>query len=73
MEWQAIVDFLVPLSPWVTYILVGLGTLTVIGTGVDKLIPDEKDGGFMKKVLAFPIVGGFLTFITKFSPFNVKE
>lgn len=53
-------------------VLVVLGSLTVLGTVVDSLIPDEKDGGFMTKILAIAVLGPFLTWTTKFSPFNIK-
>lgn len=73
MDWTPITDFLLTLAPWVQYVFIGLGSLVVIGSTIDSIIPDEKDHGFMKKILNMPILGDFLKFMTKFSPFNVKE
>jgi amino acid permease len=73
MEWSAILDYAKTLAPWVQYVFVGLGSLVVIGTAVDSVIPDEKDGGFMKKVMAIPVLGSFLQAVAKFSPFNVRQ
>lgn len=73
MEWSAILDYAKTLAPWVQYVFVGLGSLTVIGTAVDSIIPDEKDGGFMKKAMAVPVLGSLLLALSKFSPFNYKS
>lgn len=73
MDFSAILDWLMTLAPWVQYVFVGLGSLVVIGTAVDAIIPDEKDGGFMKKVMAIPVLGDLLKALTRFSPFNIKS
>jgi len=73
MDWTPVLEFFNTLAPWVNYVLIGLGGVVVIGTFVDSVIPDEKDGGFMKKAFALPIVGDLLRGLAKFSPFNVKE
>ena len=73
MDWSPILEFLKNLAPWVNYIFVGLGSLVIIGTAVDYSIPDEKDHGFMKKILAVPILGDLLKALTKFSPFNTRQ
>ena len=65
--------YLSNIAPWVEYLFIALGTLTVIGTAIDQLIPDEKDNGFMKKIMAVPILGDFLEVLKRFSPFNIKE
>lgn len=72
MEWLAILDYIKTLAPWASYVFIGLGSLTVIGTAVDSVIPDEKDGGFMKKLMAMPVLGSLLQDLAKFSPFNYK-
>ena len=72
MEFDAILAYLMTLAPWVSYLFMGLGTLVLIGTIVDSLVDDEKDGGFMKKILATPILGSLLEALRKFSPLNVK-
>ena len=73
MDWMPVLEFLNTLAPWVQYVLIALGTITVIGTGVDAVVPDEKDKGFMKKLFATPVLGDLLKALAKFSPFNVKE
>jgi hypothetical protein len=72
MNFDPIIAFILTVSPIVQTVLTVLGSLVVIGTGIDAAIPDEKDGGFMTKILSIPIVGDFLKAITRFSPFNVK-
>jgi hypothetical protein len=73
MDWSVVVTFLSSLAPWVKYIFIGIGAAVVIGTAVDSMIDDKVDGGFMKKVLAVPVLGDFLSFLTRFSPFNIKQ
>lgn len=73
MEWTPVLDFFVTLAPWVSYIFISLGSLVVIGTAVDTMIPDEKDHGFMKTIMAIPVVGDLLKAIAKFSPFNFRS
>lgn len=50
-----------------------LGALTIIGTVIDKLIPDEKDGGFMTKILNIPILGKILSALSRFSPLSYND
>lgn len=73
MDFQPIFNWLIGLAPWVSYVFIALGTLVVLGIGIDKMIPDEKDKGFMKYVLKIPVLGKLLEAIAKFSPFNVRE
>jgi hypothetical protein len=73
MDYQPIIDFLLTLSPSVSYILMALGTLVTLGLLVDSLVPDEKDKGFMSKILGIPLLGDFLKFLTRFSPLNIKD
>jgi cytochrome b subunit of formate dehydrogenase len=73
MDWTPVLEFLMTLAPWVSYVFMGLGALVVIATAVDAIIPDEKDHGFMKKIMAIPVLGDLLKAISKFSPFNHRE
>lgn len=73
MEFEAILGMVVGLGPVAGNLLMVLGSLVVIGTAVDMKIPDEKDGGFMKKVLGIPLLGALLKATARFSPLNVKE
>ena len=69
VEYDAIVNFIVSLWAPAQYVFVVLGGLVVIGTCVDKLVPDQYDKGFMSKIFAIPYAGAFLKHIAKFSPF----
>lgn len=73
MDWTPVFDFFISLAPWVKYLFLGLGAAVVIGTTVDTLIPDETDKGFMKKIMAIPVLGSLLEALKKFSPFNTKN
>lgn len=73
MDWTPVFDFLSGLAPWVQYVLLGLGSVVVIGTAIDAVVDDKVDGGFMKKIMAIPVLGSFLEALKRFSPFNIKE
>ena len=73
MDWTPVIDFLNTLAPWVQYIIMGLGAIVVIGTFIDSVIPDEKDHGFMKKIMDIPVLGDLLKTLKKFSPFNTQN
>lgn len=73
MDWLAFFNFLMTFSPVVGTILTVLGALVTLGILVDSLIDDKKDGGFMKKLLAKPILGDVLRTLKRFSPFNIRE
>lgn len=70
MDYATILTYLAGLTPWLNYAFIILGALVVIGTAIDATISDDKDGGFMKKLLAIPILGIVLEALTRFSPFN---
>lgn len=73
MDWTPVFAFLMGLAPWVNYVLLGLGSLVIIGTAIDSVVDDTVDKGFMKKLMAIPVLGSFLEALKRFSPFNVKE
>jgi hypothetical protein len=73
MDWTPVLEFLKTLAPWVTYVLMALGSLVIIGSAVDSVIPDEKDKGFMKKLFEIPVLGDLLKALAKFSPFHRGE
>jgi hypothetical protein len=72
MDLNVVLDYLVTLAPWVQNVFAVLGGVVVAGTAIDAVIPDEKDKGFMKKILEIPVVGAVLKGLKKFSPFNHK-
>ncbi len=73
MEFETIVNFIINLWPMAEYIFIGLGALVVVGTTIETIVPDKYDKGFMKKIMSVPVLGEFLNFISKFSPFNSKH
>jgi len=73
MDWTPVIDFLNTLAPWVQYVFMGLGSIVIIGTIIDNLIPDDKDKGFMKKIMEIPVLGSLLEAFKRFSPFNFKD
>ena len=70
---EQLLDLVAPLSPVIGTILAILGAIVVLAVVVDGLIPDEKDGGFSKKLFEIPILGVFLKALVKFSPINYKR
>ena len=72
-NFKVIVDFIVSLWAPALIVFEIFGGLVVLGTVIDKMVPDTYDKGFMKKVMTIPVLGDFLNFITKFSPFNAKH
>lgn len=57
----------------VKYILMGLGSLMVLGVAVVKLTPGKSDDEAVAKVLEMPVVGSLLKFLIGFSPIKPKE
>lgn len=62
-----LIDALLVQFPQISLILSIVGSLVVVASLVDSLIPDEKDGGFSKKLFAIPVVGQILESIKRFS------
>lgn len=73
MDFTPVFDFLLGLAPWVETLFSVLGTLVFVGMFVDSLIPDDKDGAFMSKILDIPILGHLLKGLKHFSPFDYKN
>lgn len=66
-NWQAVFDFLATLNlPWLAVALQIVGTLVIVASSVDKLLTKID---FMSKIMAIPILGSLLNFLTKFSIF----
>ena len=70
---EAVVAFLLTLSPMMVTILTVMGTAVVIATGADALIDDKIDKGFSKKILAIPYLGPFLKELVRLSVFRNKK
>jgi len=73
VDWVPFFNFLLTFSPVVSTILMVLGALVTLGILVDAMVDDKKDKGFMKKLLAKPILGDMLRALKRFSPFNIRE
>lgn len=73
VDFSGLLDYINTLHPIVNIVLTILGSLVVVGSAVDKIIPDEMDKGFMGKILGVPILGSILKALQKFSPFNYKQ
>jgi len=56
------------LGTWFSTLLVILGSIVVIGTFIDEILPDH--GATVAKILAIPILGTILNALIKFSPLN---
>lgn len=70
MDWTPVITFLMTLAPWMNYVLMGLGSLVVIGTAIDTV---SVKLNFMDKILSIPILGDFLKAVSKLSPFNTRD
>jgi hypothetical protein len=70
MDFNAILDVFSAAYSWAPIVLTILGSLVVGGTIVDKLVPDEKDNGFMTKLYNYPILGTLLKALVRFSVFS---
>jgi len=73
MDFTPILVFLGSLAPWINIVFAVLGALVLLGTFIDSVIDDKVDGGFMKKILAIPVLGAFLEALIRFSPFNTRD
>lgn len=51
-------------------VLAVLGTLVVVGSIVDKIVPDKYDKGFMSYLYNMPVIGLLLKALVKFSVFS---
>lgn len=57
----------------VKYVLMGLGSLMVLGVAVVKLTPSKSDDEAVSKVMEMPVVGSLLKFLVGFSPIKNKD
>lgn len=73
VDFSGLFEYLKTLNPIVSTILQIIGSICVIASVVDKIIPDDKDRGFFGKILSIPILGSLVRALIKFSPFNYKE
>lgn len=73
MDWVTILEFLKALGSGASYVIMGLGTLVVLGTGYVKLSKTQKDDAWLAKQEAKPLIGGLLKAIRSFSLFIRKD
>ena len=72
MDFMLILEYLVELVPALANILAILGAVVTVGTVVDTLLPEEKQG-FMSKFYDIPVLGDILKAVKRFSPFNIEK
>lgn len=59
--------------PMVLLLFTILGTLLVLASAIDALLPDETDKGFSKKLFELPIVGSVFKALIRFSVLRNKK
>jgi hypothetical protein len=70
MDFVVILEMFKNAFDWAPMVLSILGSLVVLGSTVDKMVPDKYDKGFMSKLYNMPIVGHILKALVKFSWFS---
>lgn len=73
MDWSIILAWVQTVSPIVSYVLMALGGLVVLGATYVKLTPTQDDDAWFAKLEAIPILGTLLQALVAFSPFQRKE
>ena len=64
---ESVLEFLKNAAPWVEYVLMGLGSAIVVAEVVVLLTPSSSDNEAWAKIKAIPVLGSFISAITKFS------
>lgn len=57
----------------VTYVLMGLGSLVILGGMYVKMTPGKEDDAWWAKLYEIPFLGLVLKVLEKFAPFKRKE
>ena len=72
MDFSEIIAFLAGLHPIVPFVLMGLGSVVVIGQAVVVVTPSPDDDAWLAKVYNVPILGPFLKALAAFAPIQKK-
>ena len=70
---EGVFGFLVVKFPIVSTIVACIGTLVVVLTGIDLIIPNKYDKGFMGWFRNLPVVGDICAFFIRFSIFRSEK
>lgn len=71
---EQLIQMLVNIHPAILYIVMGLGSLVVIGQAIVAITPTENDNiWFDKYILGLPVVGSFIKALKLFAPIQKKE
>ena len=73
MDFYQLLTFLQTLSPYVQYVLMGLGTLVILAGVYVKLTPNTNDDAFLLSLEEKPIIGDLLKALMRFSPIERAE
>lgn len=73
MDMSQILEMLKGVSPVVQYVLIGLGSLVVIGAAYVKMTPNKDDDALFAKLENTPILGALLKALVAFSPIKRKD
>ena len=73
MDWVTVLEWLKALGSGASYVIMGLGTLVVLGTGYVKMSKTQKDDVWLAKQEAKPLIGGILKALRSFSLFIRKD
>lgn len=70
MDLTMILDWFEKTFSFAPTVLAILGTLVVVGSIVDKIVPDKYDKGFMSYLYNLKIIGTILKSLVRFSVFS---
>lgn len=68
----ALLNSLVAAVPGLATVLMVLGALVVIGAAVVAATPSKADDEAWEKIKSVPLIGGLISALTNFSPFQKK-
>ena len=70
---EAVGNFLLVQNPGLAVIFSIFGTLTVVASAIDALIPKEKDGDIVQEAFEKPIIRNIVKFLSGFSVLRNKK
>lgn len=73
MDYMMALEWIKALGPTAAYILMGLGTFVVLGTGYVKMTPNLDDDAWLAKMESKAIIGPILKALRSFSLFLRKD
>lgn len=73
MDFKAILEMGMKALPWLSYVLMGLGSLVLLGYAYVKATPTQDDDAWYAKVEAMAVVGPLMKALVSFSPLQRKD